>query len=192
MSFYKTDLKKLIKYDQCLLCTCKELNEVSGSSYIETSPDTLRTSNSMSSHTGNEYNHAEGLKTAHTHHHMEQKYITCTRSLAHTVQSGKWLITFDLPSCSIKWSVYCCLEIKHLLIYHPRAFNILVYIYFFNTFCSLQIAVCTFHLQLTLPANAIIEYESYVSGSRMKSIPCFWKNLKYHSHWSAKHILHLT
>jgi hypothetical protein len=81
------DLKKLIKYDQCLLCTCKELNEVSGSSYIETSPDTLRTSNSMSSHTGNEYNHAEGLKTAHTHHHMEQKYITCTRSLAHTVQS---------------------------------------------------------------------------------------------------------
>ena len=107
MSFCKTDLKKLIKYDQRLLCTCKELNEVSGSSYIETSLDTLRTSNSMSSHTGNEYNHAEGHKTAHTLHHMEQNYVTCTRSLVHTVQSGKQLIAFDLLSCSIKWSVYC-------------------------------------------------------------------------------------
>jgi len=108
MSFCETDLKKLIKYDQRLLCTCKELNEVSGSSYIETSPDTFRTSNSMSSHTGNEYNHAEGLKTAHTHHHMEQKYVSCARSLAHTLQSGTRLITFVLLSCSIKWSVYCC------------------------------------------------------------------------------------
>jgi len=108
--FCKTDLKKLIKYDQRLLCTCKELNEVSGSSYIETSPDTFRTSNSMSSHTGNEYNHAEGHKTAHTHDHMEQKYVTCARSLVHTLQSGKQLITFDLLSGSIKWSVYCCFK----------------------------------------------------------------------------------
>lgn len=108
MSFCKTDLKKLIKYDQRLLCTCKELNEVSGSSYIETSPDTFQASDSMSSHTRNECNHAEGHKTAHTHDHMEQKYVTCARSLAHTVQSGKHLITFDLLSISIKWSVYCC------------------------------------------------------------------------------------
>jgi hypothetical protein len=110
MSFCKTDLKKLIKYDQHLLCTCKGLNEVSGSSYIETSPDTFRTSNSMSSHNGNEYNHPEGRKTAHTHDHMKQKYVTCARSLAHSAQSGKQLITFDLLSCSIKWSVYCCVR----------------------------------------------------------------------------------
>jgi hypothetical protein len=75
-----------------LLCTCKEINEVSGSSYIETSPDTFRTSNSVSSHTGNEYNRVEGHKTAHTHDHMAQKYVTCARSLAHTVQSGKQLL----------------------------------------------------------------------------------------------------
>ena len=108
MSFFKTDLKKLIKYDQRLLCTCKELNEVSGSSYIETSPDTFRTSNSMSSHVGNEYNHKEGHKTAQTCDNMEQKYVTCARSLAHTVQLGKKLITFDLLSCSIKWFIYYC------------------------------------------------------------------------------------
>jgi hypothetical protein len=105
MPFFYTDLKKLIKYDQHLLCTCKELNEVSGSSYIETSPDTFRTSNSVSSHAGNVCNY-ESHKTAHTHGHMEQ--ATCARSLTHTVQSGKKRIAFDLLTCSIKWPIYCC------------------------------------------------------------------------------------
>jgi hypothetical protein len=117
MYFCKTDLKKLIKYDQHLLCTCKELNEVSGSSYIETSPDTFRTSNSMSSHIGNEYDHAEGHKTAHTHDHMEQKYVTCARSLASTVQSGKQLITFDVilqhqMACLLLLQVNACKTIS--------------------------------------------------------------------------------
>lgn len=84
-------MKKLIKYDQHLLCTCKESNELSGSSYIETSPETFRTSNSTSLRTGNEYSHEEGHKIADTHEHMKQKYVTCTRSLVHTVQSGKKL-----------------------------------------------------------------------------------------------------
>ncbi|GFG38945.1 hypothetical protein Cfor_12550 [Coptotermes formosanus] len=100
------DLKKLIKYDQHLLCTCKESNELSGSSYIETSPETFRTSNSTSLRTGNEYSHEEGHKIADTHEHMKQKYVTCTRSLVHTVQSddisGRTSCSTALPNTSEK------------------------------------------------------------------------------------------
>jgi hypothetical protein len=93
--FIKDLKKKHIKYDQHL-CTCKGLNLVSGSSYIETSPDTFRTSNSGSSHAGNVYNH-DGHKTTHTHGHMEQKYVTCARSLARIVQSH---VGCGISSCS--------------------------------------------------------------------------------------------
>lgn len=100
------DLKKLIKYDQRLLCTCKESSEVSESFYIETSPETFRTSNSTSSHTGNECNHEEGHKIAHTHDCMKQKYVTCTGSLAHTVQSddssGRSSCSTALPNIPAK------------------------------------------------------------------------------------------
>ena len=57
------DLKKLIKYDQRLLCTCTNSTKVSGSSYIDTTPETLRTSNSTSVHSAS-CNHVPESQTS--------------------------------------------------------------------------------------------------------------------------------
>ncbi|PNF37169.1 hypothetical protein B7P43_G00439 [Cryptotermes secundus] len=82
------DLKKLIKYDQHLLCTCKDSAEFSESSYKETSLETLRTSNSTSSPSGNENSHIEKYGRDQSRDTTAQKCVTCTRSFAHNVQSG--------------------------------------------------------------------------------------------------------
>jgi hypothetical protein len=91
---FHLDLKKLIKYDQHLLCTCKESSKASESLYIETSPETLRTYNSTSSPSGNENSHVGKHKKDQAHDSTEQKYVTCTRSFPHNVQSGKNHILF--------------------------------------------------------------------------------------------------
>lgn len=81
------DLKKLIKYDQHLLCTCKDSAKVSESSYKETSLETLNTYNSTSSPSGNENSHIKKYERDRSHDTTTQKYVTCARSFAHNVQS---------------------------------------------------------------------------------------------------------
>jgi hypothetical protein len=87
--FFHLDLKKLIKYDQRLLCTCKESSQVSESSYIETSTETLRTSNSTLLPSGSENGYVENHKKDQAHDNTQQKYVTCKRSFTRNVLKGK-------------------------------------------------------------------------------------------------------
>ncbi|KAJ9590793.1 hypothetical protein L9F63_016179 [Diploptera punctata] len=60
------DLKKLIKYDQRISCPCRESTKNSGSSYIDTTPETFQTSNSISSHSGAGKNIPQRPKSSHS------------------------------------------------------------------------------------------------------------------------------
>ncbi|KDR19697.1 uncharacterized protein LOC110829687 [Zootermopsis nevadensis] len=94
------DLKKLIKYDQHLFCTCNESTKDSESSCTGTSTEVLSNYNLTSSPGEKENSHVENHKNDQAHDRAEQKYVLCSRSFPHNVQPDNSSSTTYVSPCA--------------------------------------------------------------------------------------------